>query len=97
MFEEVYSPAFEKQEDRFEFRKAATSSTVAESVCEMYRSLNKLSKGVERMFLGSTLSTREADITFRMLKGLKSLVGSSEVMDESNWVCPIVWGTLAAT
>ena len=30
-----------------------------------------------------------------MTGGLEGLWGSLEVMDASDWVCPVVWGTLA--
>jgi hypothetical protein len=98
VFEE-YELVFETIEDRSLFKKSATSATVAESVCEMDRSLNKLSKGVARMFLEGTLGSRgteaTADRSFRMAKGLEGLVGSSKEMEDSDWVCPTVWGTLA--
>jgi hypothetical protein len=94
-----YVNAFENNDERSVFKRSATSASIAESVCEMDRSIGTLSKGVERMFLGATLSTREAeataDMSFRMSRGLESQVGSSGVMDESDWVCPTVWGTLA--
>lgn len=94
-----YSPAFPDEEARADFRDTATSVSVAEFILEMDLSLGKLSRGVERMFLGSTVNTREAeataDMSFRMSKGLEGLVGSSAVMDDSEFICPTVWGTLA--
>ena len=95
----AYSPAFSDEEARSDFRETATPASVADSLLEMDISLSQLSRGVERMFLGSTVNTREAeataDMSFRMSKGLEGLVGSSEVMDDSEFICPTVWGTLA--
>ena len=96
---EEYKPVFESLEERSLYKQVATPSTVADSVFDMDRSLNKLSKGVAKMFLEGTLGTREteatADRSFRMAKGLEGLVGSSSEMGDSDWVCPTVWGTLA--
>ena len=97
---EGYSPAFPDQEARSDFQETATPSSVAESVLEMDLSLTNLNKGVERMFLGLTVNTREAkataDVSFRMSKGLKGLVGLSKVMDDSDFICPaLMWGTPA--
>jgi hypothetical protein len=94
-----YALAFETNEERSVFKKTATSASVAETVVDLDRSLHKLSKGVAKMFLEGTLGNRETEATadrgFRMAKSLEGLVGSSKVMEDSDWVCPTVWGTLA--
>jgi hypothetical protein len=98
VFEEC-EPVFETMEERSVFKKSATSATIANSVCDMDWSLTKLSKGVARMFLEGTLGALDAkataDRSFRMANGLEGLVGSSKEMEDSDWACPAVWGTLA--
>jgi hypothetical protein len=92
-------PLCKTNEDCSAFKKSATLATLAQSVLVMDRTLVKLIKGVSKMFLDGTLGSRETEVTsdksFRMAKGLESLVGSSKVMEDLDWVCPTVWGTLA--
>jgi hypothetical protein len=96
---EAYAPAFESNEARSVFKKSATSASIANAVCEIDLALNKLGRSVYTTLLGVKESTREAeataDMSFRMSRGLEGVLGSSDVMDESDLVCPTVWGTLA--
>jgi hypothetical protein len=96
---EGYARTFESSQEQSAYKKSATSARLADSVVELDRSLSSLSKGVERMFLGSAMATRDveatADMGFRKAAGVENLIGSSDVMDESEFACPTIWGTLA--
>ena len=96
---EVYESVFMSNEMRSSFKQSATPATIADSVVTLDRTLAKLSKGVSKMVLEGSSRTREneaiADKSFRMAKGLEGLVGMSKVMEDSDWMCPTVWGTLA--
>jgi len=86
-------------QDRSAFKRGATSASVADSMFELDSSLGAMSKGLERVFEGTATTLSEvastADMGYRIVKGLESIVGSIDVMDESELACPTVWGTLA--
>jgi hypothetical protein len=96
---EGYSKVLTSPQAQSQFKRAANSASLADSIVGLDTALGSLSLGVERLFEGSVVAIREvesvADMAYRKSMGLENTIGSSQLMGDSEYAHPTLWGSLA--
>jgi hypothetical protein len=96
---EAYTKIFTSPEGKSQFKRAANSASLADSIVGLDTALGGLSLGVERLFKGAVEAIREiedvADMGYRKVADLENVVGSGHLMDDSEFDHPTLWGSLA--
>jgi hypothetical protein len=96
---EGYSKVFTSPQVQSQFKRTANSTSLAESIVGLDAAMEGLSHGVNRLFQGSVEAIREvesvADMAYRKTMGLENALGSSQLMGDSDYAHPTLWGSLA--
>jgi hypothetical protein len=96
---EGYTRLLTSPQGQSQFKRAANSASLAESVVGLDSAMDALSTGVERLFKGSVNAIREvknvADMAYRKTAGLENILGSFHLMTGSEFAHPTIWGSLA--
>jgi hypothetical protein len=91
---EPYSKVVPPQE-RSVFKRAATTGTVADALLSIDDGMSELSIGIEQAHSSVSQAQDMSEAAYRKAARVEGVVGSSQVMDDSEFNHPTLWGVLS--